>query len=128
MQEYIVHLDRLFSETPNNKILLELEECSNNYKETFARLIRYFEYETNTFDSYIFGKTLFNGLEIVYKSDVYTIAEFGKICYQLWNLLPGFLVQEQPFRTLSYADDPLSWGDEKQSRIMYEEAFRFYKG
>lgn len=128
MQEYNVHLERLFSETPNNKILLELEECSNNYKETFARLKRYFEYETNTFDSYIFGKTLFNGLEIVYKSDVYTIAEFGKICYQLWNLLPGFLVQEQPFRTLSYADDPLSWGDEKQSRIMYEEAFRFYKG
>lgn len=83
MQEYNVHLDRLFSETPNNKILLELEECSNNYKETFARLKRYFEYETNTFDSYIFGKTLFNGLEIVYKSDVYTIAEFGKICYQL---------------------------------------------
>lgn len=33
MQEYNVHLDRLFSETPNNKILLELEECSNNYKE-----------------------------------------------------------------------------------------------
>ena len=60
MQEYNVHLDRLFSETPNNKILLELEECSNNYKETFARLKRYFEYETNTFDSYIFGKTLFN--------------------------------------------------------------------
>ena len=128
MQEYNVHLDRLFSETPNNKILLELEECSNNYKETFARLKRYFEYETNAFDLYIFGKTLFNGLEIVYKSDVYTIAEFGKICYQLWNLLPGFLVQEQPFRTLSYADDPLSWGDEKQSRIMHEEAFRFYKG
>ena len=58
MQEYNVHLDRLFSETPNNKILLELEKCSNNYKETFARLKRYFEYETNTFDSYIFGKTL----------------------------------------------------------------------
>ena len=65
MQEYNVHLDRLFSETPNNRVLLELEECSNNYKETFARLKRYFEYETNTFDSYIFGKTLFNGLEIV---------------------------------------------------------------
>ena len=52
MQEYNVHLDRLFSETPNNKIFLELEECSNNYKETFARLKRYFEYETNTFDSF----------------------------------------------------------------------------
>ena len=99
MQEYNVHLDRMFSETPNNKILLELEESSNN-----------------------------NGLEIVYKSNVYTIAEFGKICYQLWKLLPEFLVQEQPFWTLSYADDPLSWGDEKQSRIIYEEAFRFYKG
>lgn len=129
MQEYNVHLDRMFSETPNNKILLELEESSNNYKETFARLKRYFEYETDTFDSYIFGKTLFNGLEIAYKSDVYTIAEFGKICYQLWKLLPEFLMQEQPFWTLSYADEPLlSWGDEKQSRILYEEAFRFYKG
>lgn len=53
MQEYNVHLDRLFSETPNNKILLELEECSNNYKETFARLKRYFEYETNTFETVV---------------------------------------------------------------------------
>lgn len=34
MQEYNVYLDRMFSETPDNKILLELEECSNNYKET----------------------------------------------------------------------------------------------
>lgn len=39
----------------------------------------------------------------------------------------AFLDEEQPFWTLSYADDPLSWGDEEQSKALYEEAFDFYR-
>ena len=127
IQEYNVHLDKLFSETPDDEICLALEGCSNNYKETFAHLKRYFEYEVDSFDSYIFGHALFNGLEAAYKSSVYTITEFGYRCYQLWKLLPRFLSQEQPFWILSYADDPLSWGDEEQSKALYEKAFCFYK-
>lgn len=127
MQEYNIHLDSMFSETPNDEVLLELEECSDNCKNTFARLKRFFEYETNTFDSDTFGKILFKGLETAYNSDIYDIAEFGRICYKLWNLLPGFLGHEQPYYVLCYADDPLSWGDEEQTRTLYEDAFNFYK-
>ncbi len=126
-QEYNVHLDEMFLNTPDDEVLLELEECWSNYKETFAKLKRYFEYEANSFDSLKFGKILFNGLEAAYKSDVYNMDEFGSRCYELYKMLPGFLEQEQPFWRLSYADDPLSWGDEEQSRILYEEAFSFYK-
>lgn len=36
-------------------------------------------------------------------------------------------VKGEPFHTLSYADDPLSWNDEKQTRKLYEELFEFYK-
>lgn len=126
-QKYNECLDKMFSDAPDNELLLELEECSNNYKDTFARLKRFFEYETDYFDSDKFGKILFKGLETAYKSRVYSLAEFGSRCYELWNTLPGFLNKQQPFWTLSYADDSLSWGDEKQSRILYEETFSFYE-
>lgn len=127
MQEYNLYLDNMFSETPGNELLLELEECSDNYKNTFARLKRYFEYEANTFDTDKFGKFLFKGLEKAYHSDAYDIVEFGSRCYQLWKLLPGFIDHEQPFYVLCYANDPLSWGDEEQTRTLYRDAFSFYK-
>lgn len=31
-----------------------------------------------------------------------------------------------PFFTMCYADDPLSWGDKDQTRELYEQMFRFY--
>lgn len=127
MQEYNFHLDSMFSAAPDDGVLSELEECSDNYKNTFVRLKKYFEFETNTFDSDQFGETLFKGLETCYNSGVYDIAEFGKRCYELWNLLPDYLNQVQPFNVLCYADDPLSWGDEKQTHTLYTNAFNFYK-
>lgn len=127
MQEYNLYLDSMFSEKPGDEVLVELEECSDNYNNTFVRLKRYFENEINTFDSDKFGKILFKGLETVYNSGVYDIAEFGSRCYKLWSSLPAFLDHEQPFYVLCYADDPLSWGDEEQSRTLYRDAFSFYK-
>lgn len=126
MEEYNVQLDKLFCESPANEALLDLEECSSEIKDTFARLQRYFTYETNAFNSEKFGKTLFDGLEAVYSSGVYSIADFGQRCYKLWKMLPEHLIQEEPFFVLCYADDPLSWGDEKQTCKLYEEAFDFY--
>lgn len=34
---------------------------------------------------------------------------------------------EEPFHILSYADDCLSYGDEKQCRELYESMFAFYE-
>lgn len=127
MQEYNKYLDNKFLENPNDEILLELEECSSSCKDSFALLKRYFEYETNNFNYYLFGKTLFAGLEKAYENDIYTITQFGRRCYNLWNLLPERVSMDEPFYTLNYADDCLSYGDEKRTRELYEEAFEFYK-
>lgn len=80
IQEYNEHLDILFSLIPDNVVLLELEGCSSNYKDSFARLKRYFDYEINTFNTDNFGQVLFKGLEKAYRSGVYDIADFGKKC------------------------------------------------
>lgn len=34
----------------------------------------------------------------------------------------------EPFVMLPYADEPLSWGDEKQSRELFQSMFDYYKG
>ena len=59
LHEYNRHLDELFLANPNDERLLELEECSNNCKDTFARLKWYFDCKSNTFDTDMFGKALF---------------------------------------------------------------------
>lgn len=37
------------------------------------------------------------------------------------------LEQKEPFFTLSYVDEPLSWGDEEQIRNICEHMFNYYK-
>ena len=37
------------------------------------------------------------------------------------------LQKQQPFWSLSYADDPMSWGDETQSRELYRDMLAFYQ-
>ena len=38
----------------------------------------------------------------------------------------GIEANEQPFLTMCYAGGPLSWGDEKQSRVLCERMLSFY--
>lgn len=125
--EYNDLLDKKFLMNPTNELLLDLEGCSNNYKETFAILYGFFNNGLNNIDSYLFGRVLFDGLEKIYNSNVLTICEFANTTYQIWNLLPESISLEYPFSALCYADDPLSWGDELRTRNIYEDVFRFYK-
>lgn len=55
------------------------------------------------------------------------IKVFAGKMYSLWESLPGNIQDEQPFFVLCYADDPLSWGDEKQTRELYEHMLNFYE-
>ncbi|MGM0125067.1 hypothetical protein IGI37_002463 [Enterococcus sp. AZ194] len=76
----------------------------------------------------LFGQYLFEKLKKIYFSDELQIDEFGRKMYSIWNTyLPDCLAKEEPFWTLSYADDCLSYGDEKQTRELYEKAFDFYQ-
>ncbi len=63
----------------------------------------------------------------VYKTNTLDIREFADRCYKMWTVLPKDISMQEPFHTLSYADDCLSYGDEKQTRELYEKAFDFYK-
>ena len=128
-EEYNSLLDKKFLENPDSDILLELEWCSSDCDKTFGVVFGFWKYDYfQFFDTNIFGRYLFYGLEMVYKSDSISIAEFGSRCYQLWiNLSNAFIGEIEPFFILSYADDCLSYGDEAQTRKLYEEAFSFYK-
>ena len=125
--DYSKTLDKMFLSDVNNELLLELESCSYDYDTAFDILQRFWKYECKNFFVDIFGRCLTEDLKTVYESNDFTIEDFGKKCYSLWQQLPNELNTMEPFHTLCYADDPLSWGDEEQARKIYEEFFDFYK-
>ena len=69
-----------------------------------------------TFDYKQFGRILMNKLKTVYQNHT-DIKDFASRMFGLWESLPGNIQNIEPFWILSYADDPLSWGDEEQTRI-----------
>lgn len=56
------------------------------------------------------------------------LPEFAERMYGLWGKLPDSIKNMEPFLTLSYADDPLSCGEEAQTRRVYENLFTYYEG
>lgn len=125
-ERYEKLLNELFLIEASNDFLLELEECSTNALDTEQALMRAWNSGLSQFNVSIFGKHLFSGLKPAYHSSGMGIEEFGKHCYLLWCDLPSLINETEPFWTLCYADDPLSWGDEAQTRSLYEKAFAFY--
>ena len=126
-EDYNTTLDKMFLENSNNDLFLELESCSSDSDAAFDILQRYWKYECGDFSVDDFGKCLLEDLKTVYFSNAFIIAEFGKRCYQLWQQLPSEMHTKEPFHTLSYANEPLSWNDEEQTRKLYEDLFDFYK-
>ena len=126
-EDYNTTLDKMFLENSNNDLLLKLESCSSDCNTTFDILQRYWKYECEDFSVDNFGKCLLEELKTVYFSNSFTITEYGKKCHSLWQQLPNEMHTKEPFHILSYADDPLSWNDEAQTRKLYEDMFDFYK-
>lgn len=125
-ERYEELLDEMFLSDLNNEFLLELEECSTNLLDTTGRFMHYWTYEHHELDVPMFGKYLFSGLELAYKANDMNMEEFGRRCYLLWRDLPPSVDHTEPFLILCYADDCLSYGDEAQTRSLYEKAFAFY--
>ena len=48
--------------------------------------------------------------------------------HSLWESLPENIQNIELFQALCYADDSLSWGDEDQTKNIYEYALNYYKG
>ena len=120
--DYRNKLDELFLETPEDDTLLELESMSSKTKESMDYIRLHFDYDQ--FDRYTFGKFLMETLKKHYSNT--EIHLFARRMYLLWQRLPDNIQNEEPFHTMSYAGDSLTWGDEKQTRNHLEYMLNEY--
>lgn len=120
--EYSKRLDELFLSTPENDDLLYLE-CETDIKKAVIYVRTHIDYNGLNLEQV--GRVLMNKLKEVYVS-CSDIKRFASRMYNLWESLPRNIQNIEPFWTLSYADDPLSWGDEEQTRNIYEHMLNYY--
>ena len=115
-------LNEMFVKDIENEDLIELEYLSSSVKDTVVYIRTHINY--NSMDINKFGRQLFDLLKPIYNT--MDIENFANAMYSLWEGLAGNMQDIEPFWTLSYADDPLSWGDEKQTRKIYEKMLAYY--
>lgn len=123
-EEYNNYLDSLFIKSPNNDLLLELEWESSNTRKTIVIIRNHCE--MNTIEYKVFGQILLKNLKRIYFQGEIKLHTFSTKIYKVWKELPSNVQEIEPFWIMSYADDPLSWGDEEQTRKLYENMFDFY--
>ena len=111
--EYNKWLDELFLNTPENDDLLYLEG-ETDIKKAIIYVRTHIDYQN--LDLEWFGRILMSKLERIYVN-CSDIKYFADRMYSLWESLPGNIQNIEPFWALCYADEPLSWGDEKQTQI-----------
>lgn len=120
--EYGKRLDELFLTDPENDDLLYLE-WETDIKKAIIYVRTHMDY--NNLDPDRFGRILMGKLKAVYVNCP-DIKCFADRMYRLWKILPGNIRNIEPFWALCYADDPLSWGDEEQTRSIYEGVWDYY--
>lgn len=123
--EYKEILDTYFLKHPDNALLIELEWRTFDIEGTIKIIFDYCLENNVNYDT--FGCFFISKLEEKYYQDDMDIQRFGSKMYSIWNLLPSEIDNKEPFWTLCYADDSLSWGDEKQTRELYQKMFQYYK-
>lgn len=119
-------LDELFLRDPENELLLELEWNFQGIKETACRVWAYWGARAKEFSADAFGRVLMARLKDLYHQEGTDIHWFAGRMYDLWEGLPPWLQNDQPFWAMCYGDDPLSWGDEAQTRQIYEAMMAHY--
>lgn len=117
---YANTLDKLFISDLDNEEYLSLEEMTPKESVLHCISILY----QNEFDIEYFGKMSMKSLRQIYET--MRLELFADKMYSLWEKLPQHISREEPFFTLSHADDCLSYGDEYQCRQLYEKAMHYY--
>ena len=125
IEEYNNYLNALFLEDSKNELLLELELVSNDLSDTLTIINDAFYKRKALLNSDVFGSVLFEKIKRLYEKNTLKIEDFGCKANFIWNLIPGEICRTEPFWTLCYADDCLSYGDEAQARRLYERAFSY---
>ena len=118
---YAEQLNKLFLEHPDSKEYLYLQSLSSQ-KDAVLHTVS--ALSSASPDTGILGRALMKRLEQEYARD--DLRAFSRRMYSLWSKLLPAVQYEEPFYTLNHAGDCLSYGDEKQCRKLYEEAFHFY--
>lgn len=123
-EEYQRILNNLWETAPDEyePLLLELE--SRQYKDAIIYLMHRSPSFSNCDKVAVFGKYLMDRLKTLYFQ--LPLEEFGRLAYSVWGELPETINMEEPFYTLNYADDSLSWGDEFSCRESYKKMFDYY--
>lgn len=123
VNEYREILDELFLNNPENDDLLYLE-----WETDIEKAVIYVRAHIDCSNLKIerFGRILMSKLEMVYVKCP-DINCFASRMYSLWKVLPRNLQNIEPFWTLCYGDDPLSWGDKELTRNLYEHMMSYYK-
>ena len=121
--EYNKRLDELFLSNPENDDLLNLE-WETDIKKAIIYMRTHIDYKNLDLEQ--FGRILMSKLKMIY-ANCSDIKYFANRMYRLWESLPGNIQVIEPFWTLCYADEPLSWGDETQTRNIYEHMLNYYK-
>ena len=123
--EYKENLDTHFLKNPDNDLLLELEWRTLDIQGAIKIIFDYCLENNVDYDT--FGCFLLSKLEGIYYQDNMDIQSFGSKMYSIWRVLPSEIQSKEPFWTLCHADDSLSWGDERQTRELYQKMFQYYK-
>ncbi len=115
--EYEHVLNNLFLKSPDDAMLLYIETAADIETSIFYINAHM---DNLAFDYDKFECILMKRLQKYYISCA-DINDFAAKMYSLWQHLPDKIKHEEPFLALNYAGDPLSWGDEKQSRAIFEQ-------
>lgn len=121
-EAYTSCLHAQFLARPDDHLLLSLE-CTTDPYAAVCSLQSYFT--CHPLDRSRFGRSLMAALRPAYDAAP-DLRRFTDQLYILWSCLPAQLSQEQPFRTLSCLGDPLSWGDEAQTRQLCRTMLHHY--
>lgn len=121
--EYSKRLDELFLNDSENDDLLYLE-WETDIKKAIIYIRTHIDY--NHLELERFGRILMSKLKVVY-INCSDIKYYASRMYSLWKSLPRNIQDTEPFWMLCYGDDPLSWGDEEQTRNIYEHMLDYYE-
>lgn len=79
-----------------------------------------------SFNYELFGSIMMEKIKVYYEKSA-DIMDFARKMYGLWKSLLGNFQEKLPFCVLCYADEPLLWGDEEQTRSIYRDMMNYYK-
>lgn len=119
---YSRQLDECFLSDPSNDDYLYLE-----WETDIGKAVAYLRIHIDParFDREKFGRFFLRKLQESYEHSP-DIKKFAVQMYGLWKSLPENLQDIEPFFALCYVDEPLEYGDEKQTRNIFEHIFQYY--